>query len=239
MSAGHVASLHRWPVKSMAGEDVDALTIDRLGAAGDRAHALFAEFRGAPRRITAEGVPRLLAWAAAYPVAADAHLSRDALPQPLVTAPDGTGRAWDDPALPAALAADLGREVTLAREPDGQQDRPRTVHVTIDASVRALEAELGAQIDVRRFRPNIHLMLDADPYAEEGWIGRRMQIGDAVLVFEEGCERCAIPTRDPRTQEKWPQLLRHLAAQRSTIFGLIARSLGPAVVRPGDRAQLL
>ena len=237
--SGHVASLHRWPVKSMAGEDVAVLSLDRLGAAGDRAHALLAESEGAPRRIDAESVPRLLAWAAAYPVAPDVQLHRDDLPQPLVTDPDGCARSWDDPALPAALAADLGREVTLAREPRGQQDRPATVHVTIEASRRALEEELGAPIDVRRFRSNIHLVLDADPYAEEGWIGRRLQVGDAELELVEGCERCAIPTRDPRTQEKWPQLLRHLAAQRATIFGVIGRPVGPAVVRSGDRAQLL
>lgn len=239
MSAGRVLSLHRWPVKSMAGEDVDALSLDRLGAAGDRTHALFAQFDGAPRRINAEAFPRLLAWAAAYPVAPGAQLQRDAPPQPAVTAPDGSTRTWDDPGLPAALAADLGRDVRLARETRGQQDRPGTVHITIEASLRALAEELRAQVDVRRFRPNIHLELDAEPYAEEGWLGRRLRIGDAELELVEGCERCAIPTRDPQTQEKWPQLLRHLAAQRATTFGLIARAVAPAVVRPGDPAQLL
>ncbi len=239
MPAGHVASLHRWPVKSMAGEDVDALSLDPLGAAGDRTHALFAEFKGAPRRVNAEGVPRLLAWAAAYPLGAGDLLAREALPQPLVTAPDGSMRSWDDPELPAALAADLGREVTLAREPRGQQDRPATVHVTIEASLRALEEELGAPIDVRRFRSNIHVVLDAEAYAEEGWIGRRLQVGDAELQIVEGCERCAIPTRDPRTQEKWPQLLRHLAARHDTIFGVIGRPADAAVVRAGDAVRLL
>ena len=237
--SGHVASLHRWPVKSMGGEDVAALSLDALGAAGDRTHALFAEFKGAPRRINAEGVPRLLAWAAAYPVGAGDLLARDALPQPLVTGPDGSARSWDDPALPAALAADLGRDVTLAREPRGQQDRPATVHITIDASLRALEAELGGPIDVHRFRSNIHVVLDADAYAEAGWIGRRLRVGDAELEIVEGCERCAIPTRDPRTQEKWPRLLRHLAAQRDTIFGVIGRPVDAAVVRPGDAVRLL
>jgi uncharacterized protein YcbX len=236
MTAGRVASLQRWPVKSMAGERLDALALDRWGATGDRTHAVFDVFKGAPRRVNAEVLPRLLAWAAAYPSAA---VGREAPPQPVVTAPDGTARTWDDPGLPAALAADLGRPVTLAHKPRGQQDRPATVHITVEASLRALAEALEAPVDVSRFRSNIHLDLDAEPYAEERWLGRRLRIGDAELEIVIGCERCSIPTRDPRTQEKWPQLLRLLAAERATTFGLIARPLGPAIVRRGDAAELL
>jgi uncharacterized protein YcbX len=237
MPAGRVVSLHRWPVKSMAGEDVDALSLDGFGAAGDRTHAVFDVFKGAPRRVNAEVLPRLLAWAAAYPDAVE--VDRESPPQPVITAPDATARDWDDPQLPAALAEDLGRPVTLVREPRGQQDRPTTVHVTVAATLNALGESLGAAVDVRRFRPNIHLELDAEPWAELDWIGRRLRIGAAELEVVEGCERCAIPTRDPRTQAKWPQLLRVLAAEHATTFGLIARAAGPAVVRPGDDAVLL
>ena len=113
------------------------------------------------------------------------------------------------------------------------------MHVTVEASLRALGDELGAPVDVRRFRSNIHLELDAEPWAELDWIGRRLRVGDAELEVVEGCERCAIPTRDPQTQDKWPQLLRLLAAEHATLFGLIARASGPAVVRDGDAAVLL
>jgi uncharacterized protein len=236
MPAGRVVSLQRWPVKSMAGERLAALSLDRWGVTGDRTHAVHDVFKGAARRVNAQRLPRLLAWSAAYPAAA---VGRDAPPQPLLTGPDGRIRAWDDPQLPAALAADLGRPVTLTREPRGQQDRPATVHVTVAASLRALADALGAPVDVARFRSNIHLDLDAEPFAEERWLGRRLRIGDAELEIVEGCERCAIPTRDPRTQEKWPQLLLLLAAERALMFGLIARSVAPAVVRCGDAAELL
>lgn len=236
---GSVLSLQRWPVKSMAGESVDALCLDELGAVGDRAHAVFAALNGRQRRLNAEGVPRLLAWAATYPGSDAAALTRDGLPQPAVTAPDGRSLRWDDPKLRSALGEDLGREVTLVRETRGQQDRPATLHVTVEASLRALEDALGGTIDARRFRSNLHLDLDADPYAEEGWIGRRLRIGEAELEVVEGCERCAIPTRDPDTQQKWPQLLRWLAAERHTLFGVIVRALAPAVVRRGDRVVLV
>ncbi len=239
MAAGHVGSLHRWPVKSMGGEDLPALAIDGFGAAGDRTHAVFDVFRNRPRRVNAELLPRLLAWSAAYPGTGGDELVRERTPQPLVTAPDGTARTWDDPALADALGEDLGRAVSLGRETRGQQDRPATVHLTVGATLRALEEALGAPVDVHRFRANIHLELDAAPWAEHEWIGRRLQVGAAELEIIEGCERCAIPTRDPRTQDKWPQLLRLLARERATLFGVIARATGPAIVREGDRATLL
>jgi uncharacterized protein YcbX len=198
---------------------------------------VFDVFKDAPRRVSAERLPRVLAWRAAYPHAV--QIDRERPPLPVVTAPDATARDWDDPELPAALAADLGRAVTLVREPCGQLDVPATVHVTVAATLRALGESLGATIDLRRFRSNIHLELDAEPWAELGWIGRRLRIGDAELEVIEGCERCAIPTRDPDTQEKWPQLLRVLAAEHATTFGLLARPLGAAVVRTGDDAVLL
>ena len=236
MTTGRVASLQRWPVKSMAGERLESLSLDRWGVTGDRAHVVLDVFKGTDRRVNAEVLPRLLTWGAAYPTGA---VGREAPPQAVVTAPDGTDRTWTDPELPAALAADLGRPVTLAREPRGRQDRPATVHVTVEASLRALGAALGARVDVARFRSNIHLDLDAEAFAEERWLGRRLRVGDAELEIVERCERCAIPTRDPRTLEKWPQLLRLLASERATAFGLIARPLGAAVIRCGDGAELL
>jgi uncharacterized protein YcbX len=237
MAIGCVTALHRWPVKSMAGERVAALALDGFGATGDRTHAVFDEFKGAPRRVNAEVLPRLLAWAAAYPDAAP--VDRDAPPPPVLTAPDGASLRWDDPELPQALQDDLGRPVTLALQPRGQQDRPATLHVTVEASLRALGEALGAPVDIRRFRSNIHLELDAEPWAELEWYGRRLRVGDCELEVVEGCQRCSIPTRDPQTQAKWPELLRVLAAERATTFGLIVRAAGPAVVHDGDRAVLL
>jgi uncharacterized protein YcbX len=239
MSEGHVAILQRWPVKGMAGEFVDALSLDEMGAAGDRSHVIFDVVKGRERRVNAKLLPRLLAWRAAYPAASNGHGPRDE-PPPVVTAPDGGVHAWEDPALALAMAADLGRAVTLARELRGRHvDRPRTVHITIEGSLAALSQTLGKDVDVRRFRSNIHLDLDAEPYAEEGWVGRRLRLGDTELEVVERCERCPIPGLDPDTQAKWPGLLRLLADEHRSDFGLIARTITPGVLRRGDRAELL
>jgi uncharacterized protein YcbX len=239
MATGTVLSLHRWPVKSLAGEEVDALRIDRRGAGGDRAQALFGVFGGSHRRLTVRQVPRMLGWRAAYPGAPGADLDPDAPPLPLVTAPDGREFAWDDPALPGALRDDLGRPVELCRDLALMPDLPDSLLVTVEASRAALESELGREIDLRRFRPNLHLRLDAPAFAEERWTGRRLRVGEAELELLHPCERCAIPTRDPATHEKWPELLRHLARRHDTLFGINARAPAPGTVRVGDAVELV
>jgi hypothetical protein len=152
---GTLGGLARWPVKSMAGERLRAARLDGRGLGGDRTHALLEAGDG--RLLTAAWAPQLLAWAAAYPGAADDALDPAAPPLPRVRAPDGTVWAWDDPGLAAALGADLGRPVEPRRDPAGQQDLERSVLVTTEASRRALEAALGRPVDLRRFRTNLHL----------------------------------------------------------------------------------
>ena len=231
LASGTVTELHRWPVKSMAGEPVQALRVDERGVGGDRTHALFDRFKDAPRRLTARQAPGLLSWRADY---GGADVDPDDPPLPRLTAPDGTARAWDDPGLPAALTASLDREVLPARNLAGQQDLERSVLITTQATLDALGAELGGAIDLRRFRTNVHCVLDAAPYDEEGWEGATVTIGAARMVLLHPCERCVIPTRDPDTQVKWGELLRHLTRAHRGLFGMNARPLGPARIAVGD-----
>ncbi len=220
LASGTVSHLHRWPLKSAAGEPRGELEVDTRGVLGDRTFAVFDEHRGAPRRLTAREAPRLLLWRATGDT---------------VTAPDGESFAAGDPALEEALARDLGRSVTLRSDSAGQQDVPRSVLVTTQASLEALSDALGRPVELDRFRTNLHVVLDAPPYAEQGWEGTRLRVGEAELEVLHACERCVIPTRDPATGEKWPGLLRWLFRERSGCFGVNARPLGPARIRVGDR----
>jgi MOSC domain-containing protein len=237
--AGTVTSLHRWPVKSLAGETTQALRIDPRGAAGDRAHALYDTHRGAPRRLTAREAPGMLRWAAAYDgLPGDALDPRD-VPLPHLTAPGGARYRWDDPALPGALRDDLGRDVTLRRDLSLMQDLGNTLLITMAATLEAVSATLGRPLDLRRFRTNVHIELDVDAYAEEGWEGRRLRIGEAELQLLHPCERCVIPTRDPDTTVKDAEILRWLTREHGGLFGINARPRGDARIAVGDQVELL
>jgi uncharacterized protein len=222
MPSGRILSLHRWPVKSMAGERLPALQVDGRGAIGDRARAVFDLDRG--RLLTAREAPRLLAWRA--------RLEGD---EALVRGPDGTERGWSDPHLGAALAADLGREIRLDRDDHGMQDLGETVLVTTQASLDALPEPWR---DLRRYRTNLHVD-GPEAWAEERWEGRRMVAGEVELELLHPCERCAIPTRDPDTQRKDGELSRWLAREHDLLFGINARVVRAGTVREGDPVSVL
>jgi hypothetical protein len=231
MPTGTVLSLHRWPVKSFGGERLDVLPVDERGVPGDRAHALWQ--RGG-KRLTARGAPGTLRWSARYDAPCDG-----AIPAPVVTAPDATTYRWDEPQLAERLSADLGRDVALVSDERGQQDVPRSILITVEASRRALESELGRPVDVLRFRPNLHVALDARPFAEQAWEGRRLRVGDAELELLHPCVRCSIITREPGTGASWGELLEHLTQRHDATFGIYARPLAPAAIRTGDPVELI
>jgi uncharacterized protein YcbX len=55
------------------------------------------------------------------------------------------------------------------RDLGGQQDLRASVLVTTEASRRAVAEALGRPVELRRFRANLHLDLDAPAFAEERW----------------------------------------------------------------------
>lgn len=240
MITGRVGALYRWPVKSLGGERLQAAWLDPDGVVGDRAHALLDVHGSAPAHLdrpilTARVSKRMLAWTAAYAAAPDDALrdARDA--RPVLTTPDGAVLPWDDPALPGALAEDLGRHVELERDPTGGlHDLPRSVLVTTEATRQAAEAALGRPLDLRRFRSNIHLDVPAEPLSEALWEGGTMLVGDVELRLLHPCERCAIPTREPGTGATWPELARWLVRSTENRFGINARVIRGGRVAVGD-----
>jgi len=218
---------------------VNALRLDGRGAGGDRTHAVTYEHKGERKPLTAREAPRLLAWQATYPFNLGGGLDPARPPFAMVTAPDGHSYRWGDPRLRTRLEDDLGRPVQLRRDVGGIQDAPRTLLVTTQATLEALGDELDGPIDLRRFRPNVHLELDATAWEELGWEGADLEFSGGVrLRLLHPCVRCAIPTRHPDTQVKWPGLLRHLAADHDQCFGINARVLAGGRLGAGEDAEL-
>lgn len=225
MPAGTVLSLHRWPVKSMAGEDAQELELFEHGVRGDRQRALY--WRG-DRRLTARAAPRMLAWSA-----------RTNGAEPILTDPAGREWRWGDDGLEQAISDDLGKEVRLVEDPALMPDLADSILVTFEPTLQRLRSELDERVVLQRFRPNVHVQVDAEPFGEIEWEGRRMRIGDADLELLHPCIRCVMVTRDPQTQEAWPDLLRHLHNRHDSIFGINARPRNEATIRTGDPVEVL
>ncbi|HVW44559.1 MAG TPA: MOSC N-terminal beta barrel domain-containing protein [Amycolatopsis sp.] len=236
MYEGSVAELHRWPVKSLRGEQVDAARFDDRGMAGDRAYALIDQReRRRGSVLTVRQNQQMLSWGSAY-----GSTVVDAAAPPVLRGPDGTRWSWTDPDLPGALTESFGLPLEL-RTADGQQDRGPTVLVTIEASRASLEQELGAPVELDRFRTNVHLTLDAPAFAEEDWgTGTTLTIGEvelSVVGDRTGpCIRCAVPSWDPHGRERWPKIQKWLIEQHENKFGVIMRVTRAGVARLGDPA---
>ncbi|MEH1167764.1 MOSC N-terminal beta barrel domain-containing protein [Micromonospora sp. CPCC 205539] len=78
-------------------------------------------------------------------------------------------------------------------------------------------------LPMTRFRPNL-VVSGAAPWAEGGWVGRRIRIGGALFHGTNECGRCVVATIDQETGERGREPLWMLAARRNIdqklLFGL-------------------
>lgn len=107
------------------------------------------------------------------------------------------------------------------------------------ASVQALGAHAGMELDPLRFRANI-LVAGSPPFAEFGWLGREIRLGGARLRVFKRTQRCAATEVNPATAErdaKPPKWLRE--AYGHADLGIYAEVLEGGVVAPGDELKVL
>src|SRR5207237_875936 len=112
-TVGTVATLSRFPVKSMQGERLAAAELTAGGLVGDRAYALVETDTGKVMSAKNPRVgPQLLGCRAEF---VEAPASGRATPPVRITLPDGKAVTSGTGAADAVLSAFLGREVTLQR----------------------------------------------------------------------------------------------------------------------------
>jgi uncharacterized protein YcbX len=162
------------------------------------------------------------------------------------------------PAADAWLSAFLGRDLRLVwlddptRRPadpefSGPDDRVSFADgypllLTNTASLARLGEWVGRPLPMTRFRPNLVVETDV-PFAEDAWLGRRLQIGAVVLRVVKPCGRCIVTTTDQETAEREREPLRTLARHRNfdqrLVFGmnLVPDTVGSVGV--GDEVTLL
>jgi uncharacterized protein YcbX len=142
-----------------------------------------------------------------------------------------------------AFSAFVGHPVRLLRtEDDGAAADVEPVTLVSYASVRDLagRGHHEGDLDPRRLRINLELEGCA-PYDEDGWDGRRVAVGDAVVRIAGQIPRCIVTTQDPATGTKDWDTLTQIAKYRPRIggtgglpFGVYARVESPGPLSVGD-----
>jgi uncharacterized protein YcbX len=253
----HVSWLTIAPVKGLSLVELDELVLARNGVAENRRFYLV-DAEGQRYGLLREGSLGLVrpAWDAArrrlelaFPdgsvvageVDVDGEVTTEFFRRPVI------GRVVRGP-WSEALSEYVGRPVRLVRTEVGTAvDRDRgSVSMLSEASLEELRRRAGREerVDPRRFRMLIGIG-GVRAHEEDEWIGRRVQVGEAVVELRGQVARCAITTQNPKTGRPDFDALREIKAYRGIRdgkkidFGVYGGVAEPGRVRLGDPVEPL
>jgi uncharacterized protein len=262
--SGCVATVWRYPVKSMIGEELDTIAVTERGLSGDRAFALVDSESG--RIITAKN-PRkwgdLFKFRSELP---EETREAGAVPAARITFPDGPIATSADRDIDERLSERLGRRVRLTAAPppaaraEGywpdydwleqadetfQFDLPAgtffdgaPIHLVTTTTLERLAAIAPKScFDVARFRPNfvIECAGSTGGFIENDWVGRTILIGsDVRMLVARPTFRCVMTTLAQGQLPKDPDVLRTAVQNNQGNVGVYATVVRGGTVRRGD-----
>lgn len=107
--------------------------------------------------------------------------------------------------------------------------------IVSEASLALLNQQMNLTLSMQRFRPNL-VITDCTSYAEDSW--RKISIGDISFRLPKPCSRCSVPQIDPDTAISGKEPLRTLARTRKwnnhVYFGQNALHNSEGVLNIGD-----
>jgi len=253
--SGHVAWISVSPVKGLALGQLEECELTEAGVAGDRRFFLVDEDN---RLVNSKGLGMLQQIVPSYDEetelltlafpdgrALSHHVSVDGALDARFWSVFVPARVVEGP-WSKALSDFTGRELRLVRADTPATDRRRSGAATLlgTGSLRAMARLLGVDdVDGRRFRMNFGVDGLAE-HEEDEWLGRRVRIGQAVVVPQGNVGRCAVTTQNPETGAPDLDTLKALAAYRQDLqtteplpFGVYAAVAEPGRVRLGDPVE--
>jgi uncharacterized protein len=217
---GTVESLHRYPVKSMGGEQLELAEVGWHGLDSDRRLAFRRiEDRSGFPWLTATKLPDLVRYS---PLRRqdDAH-SR--LPTHVRT-PDGEEMAIFGDELAADVGRRHGAPVQIMHLKNGIFD-DASISVIASATVDEVARLAGISPDVRRFRPNIVVrLLEPTPFQEDQWVGGVLSFGEtdsapAIAVTTQDL-RCGMVNLDPDSANSSPEVMKMIVRANQNYAGI-------------------
>jgi uncharacterized protein YcbX len=222
---GHVEAIFQYPVKSMAGKQLDAANLGWHGIEGDRRLAFrrMNDRSGCPW-LTASKFPELVRFV---------PQRNDGVQEDLPThvrMPDGR----DMPVFGEALAAEIGRRygapVEMMQMKHGIFD-DASISVIASDTVREISRLAGLSPDVRRFRPNVVVrLLKPVPFQEDAWVGGELSFGEGddapAIAITMRDARCSMVNLDPDSASPAPAVLKAVVRANENnagIYGTVTR----------------
>jgi uncharacterized protein len=228
---GRVVALWRYPVKSMAAEELDAVEVAWHGLAGDRRWAFIrdGQARSGFPWLTMREHPQLAHYRPRF-----AEPDRPNASATLVRTPSGGELDVADP----ALAAEFGAGVRVIKQDRGVFDT-MPLSLLSTQTLAGLGRLVGADLAVTRFRPNILVDASGSDFPEDAWVGRGLRVGGLWLRVDQRDQRCVMVTIDPVTLHRDPAILRAIARERDARLGVYGSTVTPGPIEVGDPVELV
>lgn len=211
----YVAEIWRYPVKSLAGEQLTSAEVREDGIAGDRRVLIF---NGRTRNlITSRTYPKLLGLRGTLDVNGKALIN---------------GQPWDAPESEHAVMLAAGPHARLMDWDGLERFDVLPLLVATDGAIAAFGH------DRRRLRPNI-VIGGVEDLAEREFSGRRVRIGEVVIEFAQLRQRCVMTTYDPDTQEQDHKVLRQIVKQFGGALALDTAVIQSGHIAVGDQVEFV
>ena len=259
-----VATLWRYPVKSMLGEEINSSIVTPRGLLGDRAYALVDQTTG--KVVSAKNPrkwPSMFRFRAVYVEAPDMH---EGLPPVRITMPDGVSVTSSQPGLDSLLSRAVGSRVALQSQPPAnpkleeywpdvenlahretvtEEAMPpnsffdgAVVHILTTSTLERLQTIYpGGRFEARRFRPNLVVAPAAadQGFIENAWVGRTLAIGSQVrLKVTCATGRCVMTTLAQGDLPGDVGILKAAVQGNGAKVGIYASVEHGGVIRAGD-----
>jgi len=236
---GTVDQLWRYPFKSMNGERIERCVVTPAGVLGDRGWALRDVETG--KLGSGKRLPTLLMCSARYLV----EPAAGTLPHAEITFPDGSTTQTDHDDAAQRLSAYLGKPVTIessSGERAGEHFDDLPLSMQTSASISALREMMpGSEIEHRRFRHNFAIQSPEgiDGFAEIGWIGRSIRVGEVSMDVIKPIPRCPMVSAPQQELEGDQSILKTILAEVDRCVGVYATTDAGGMVCVGDRAEMI
>lgn len=234
---GRVAGLFRYPVKSMAGEPLEAAELGWHGIDGDRRLAFARRgARGGFPWLTASKLPSLVTYAPLR----SATAAPDALPDRVRT-PDGRELDLHGDDFREELSGVHGTPVELIEFKNGIFD-DFPISVITAATIAAVASAAERPAETARFRPNVLLEATGEAFGEDAWVGRTIRFGEgdsgpAIAICMRDL-RCSMINIDPSSAAIDPRILKSAGRLNAACAGVYATVTKTGMVAVGDAVYL-
>jgi uncharacterized protein YcbX len=209
-----ITEVWRYPVKTMAGENLQRAAMGHLGVEGDRVVHV-EDARG--RVVTSRSHPRFLGHKASLGTHGEVLVDR---------------RPWDSPEVAAEVVDISGPGARLVRYDGPERFDVLPLLVATDGAIAAFGH------DHRRLRPNI-VIGGVEGLAEREWPGACLRIGQVLIGVQDLRSRCIMTSYDPDTLIQDKDITRGIYRRFEGKLALNCFVIEGGEIAVGDDVQLV